>query len=98
MSETEIKIVCHSARVCQIVWILSEMKEAWIEELGKEMDICEVSVGRILRKTDKYGLITSRFVEKTSGPGGPRRYYFLTEKGKRQAKLIKACNEHLLSP
>jgi DNA-binding PadR family transcriptional regulator len=86
--------ICRCPEVCQLTLFLSQRGEAYSKEI-MEMGISNVTVYRVVKDAAKYGLITSKFV--ASKTGGPRRYYSLTEKGKRQAEIIKECNDHLLS-
>jgi len=94
MSRIKNKEICRCPEVCQLVIFLQEREEAYSKEI-MEMGVSYVTVYRMAKSSVKYGLVASKFVG--SEIGGPRRYYFLTEKGKRQAEIIKECNDHLLS-
>jgi predicted transcriptional regulator len=77
------------------VLFLSTEGESFSKEIMAGMNISGVTVSELAKIAASYGLISSRFM--ASKIGGARRYYSLTEKGKRQAEIIKECNEHLLS-
>jgi len=86
--------ICRCPRVCQLIVLLSEVGEAYAQQI-EDHGVSRGTVYRMVHAAEKYGLIDSRF---DVSSGAVRKYYSLTEKGKRQAKIIKACNEHLLSP
>ncbi len=55
------------------------------EWLSKQIDISDGTVYPILRKLKTDGLVKTYLSEESSGP--PRKYYSLTESGKKQYKL-----------
>ncbi len=59
--------------------IISELKEA-------QMIVVEGTLYPILTRQKNVGLLTYRWQESTQGP--PRKYYMLTEKGRRQLALL----------
>ena len=59
--------------------IISELKEA-------QMIVVEGTLYPILTRQKNAGLLTYRWQESTQGP--PRKYYMLTEEGRRQLALL----------
>ena len=65
--------------------IISELKEA-------QMIVVEGTLYPILTRQKNAGLLTYRWQESTQGP--PRKYYMLTEEGRRQLALLdEACDQ-----
>jgi len=57
------------------------------EALSKHIDISDGTVYPILRKLKNDGLVTTYLVEESGGP--PRKYYSLTELGKKEYKQTR---------
>lgn len=86
---------CNCPHVCQLIAFMSEKPQVYLKDM-EELGVGRTKSYQMFKNATKLGLIDSYFLgSKTKGAA--RKYYFLTEKGKRQATLIKACNEHLLS-
>jgi len=57
------------------------------ESLSRYIDISDGTVYPILRKLKSDGLVTTYLVEESGGP--PRKYYSLTELGKKEYELAR---------
>ena len=67
--------------------IISELKEA-------QMIVVEGTLYPILTRQKNAGLLTYRWQESTQGP--PRKYYMLTEEGRRQLALLDVAWDQMV--
>lgn len=85
---------CQCPKVSRFILFLSEREKAYMKEIMEGMITTQMTVLRMAKDAINYGLVKTDW--SMVNKGAPRKYYSLTDRGKKQAALVRACNEHLL--